>query len=54
MGCLKKLFGIKRKEVNQGGVIGPGGMFRGEDLGTREGFAELTPTQIKELKQKYK
>lgn len=25
----------------EGGVIGPGGMFRGEDLGTREGFKGL-------------
>jgi hypothetical protein len=43
----------QRIDLNEGGVLGPGGMFRGEDLGTREGFAELTPTQLTELKQKY-
>jgi hypothetical protein len=29
----------QRIDLNEGGVLGPGGMIRGEDLGTREGFA---------------
>ena len=28
-----------RETAAQGGVIGKGGMFRGQDMGTREGFA---------------
>jgi hypothetical protein len=43
----------QRIDLNEGGVLGPGGMFRGEDLGTREGFAELKPAQLTELKQKH-
>ena len=31
----------QRIDLNEGGVLGPGGMFRGEDLGTREGFGSL-------------
>ena len=43
----------QRIDLNEGGVLGPGGMFRGEDLGTREGFA--VPTYLKDLfKTEYK
>ena len=31
----------ERQEFDEGGVIGEDGMFEGEDLGTREGFAEI-------------
>jgi hypothetical protein len=31
------------KKTAQGGVIGEGGMFRGQDMGTREGFQDLIP-----------
>jgi hypothetical protein len=31
----------QRIDLNEGGVLGPEGMFRGEDLGTREGFGSL-------------
>ena len=37
----------QRIDLNEGGVLGPGGMIRGEDLGTREGFA--VPTYLKDL-----
>ena len=40
----QQLFGIKRQEVNEGGIIGPDGMFTGEDLGTRQGFSNLNPS----------
>jgi hypothetical protein len=33
----------QRIDLNEGGVLGPGGMFRGEDLGTREGFKSIEP-----------
>ena len=43
----------QRIDLNEGGVIGPGGMIRGENLGTREGFA--VPTYLKDLfKTEYK
>ena len=36
-----------RETAAQGGVIGEGGMFRGQDLGTREGFQKLKKTYTK-------
>ena len=37
-----------RETAAQGGVIGEGGMFRGQDMGTREGFA--SPEAVEYLK----
>jgi len=41
-GTYEEFLRIKsmRENAAQGGVIGEGGMFRGQDMGTREGFAE--------------
>jgi hypothetical protein len=51
-------FGVKedegfigfRKEFEEGGVIGEDGMFEGEDLGTREGFAEIKTKGVIKLR----
>jgi hypothetical protein len=44
----------QRIDLNEGGVLGPEGMFRGEDLGTREGFrriytASTDPARLKRI-----
>ncbi len=43
-----------RESAAQGGVIGEGGMFKGQDMGTREGFDTVSPNNIAKSEASYK
>ena len=43
-----------RESAAQGGVIGEGGMFKGEDMGTREGFNIVSPNNLSKSEASYK
>ena len=49
---------LRRKSVRetaaQGGVIGKDGMFKGQDMGTREGFDTVSPNNIAKSEASYK
>ena len=50
-----QLFEIwSRENMAQGGVIGEGGMFKGEDMGTREGFNIVSPNNLAKSEASYK
>ena len=53
-GTYEEFLRIKsmRENAAQGGVIGEGGMFRGQDMGTREGFANIIPVSALPKNQK--